>query len=92
MQSGYTGCLRAVEWGSSFDGADIGAPAQFLSGKSEALARKCDMEWESKARFWNEKYFVYNILMKKSAAPCACFICVMRGVHDSDRTVCKQMK
>jgi len=31
------------EWGISLDGADIGAPAELISGKSEAAGRKNDI-------------------------------------------------
>jgi hypothetical protein len=32
------------EWGISLDGADIGAPAEIISGKSEAAGRKSDID------------------------------------------------
>lgn len=82
MQSGYTGCLRALEWGSTFDGADIGAPAQILSGKSEAVALKCDTRRGKRREKYRKKESVYKKLMQVDVKPCACFICVMRGLHD----------
>jgi len=44
MQTDYTGCLRVVEWGSSFDGADIVIVRRTQSTKSEALDMKSDIE------------------------------------------------
>lgn len=43
MQSGYTGCLRLMEWGSSLDGVDIDCLHRKLSGESEVLGAKCDI-------------------------------------------------
>jgi len=39
----YTGCLRVMEWGSSFYAAYIVTGGQNVSSKCEPLDMKCDM-------------------------------------------------
>jgi hypothetical protein len=50
MQSNYTGCLRVVEWGSSFVEDDIGIVRRKQSVKNEVLDIKSDM-WSIAALF-----------------------------------------
>jgi len=80
MQSDYTGCLRLMEWGSSFDGGDIGALWRNLSDESEAPEVKCDILFVA----FLANFRMYQLFQRHGlslAVLCICLICAMRTTH-----------
>jgi len=78
----YTGCLRVMEWGSSFYAAYIVTGGQNVSSKCEPLDMKCDMS-DGFDTDKSQKIYSNQMAKRKINQPCGWPICVMRRVHGS---------